>query len=62
MSASIRYIETVWVCFRYRQCNVGIISGTDHTQCSKLRFKSVHPPGAEGGTFVHQECKSSAHN
>ena len=26
-------------------------------QCPKLRFKCVHPPGAEGGKCVHQELK-----
>ena len=30
-------------------------------QCSKLRFKFVHPPGAEGGKCLHPEFKSSAH-
>ena len=29
-------------------------------QCSKLRFKFVHPPGAEGGKCLHPEFKSSA--
>ena len=30
-------------------------------QCSKLRFKFVHPPGAEGAKCVHQEFNSNAH-
>ena len=30
-------------------------------QCSKLRFKCVHPPGAYGGKCVHPEFKSSVH-
>ena len=30
-------------------------------QCSKLRLKFVHPPGAEGGICVHLEFRSSAY-
>ena len=30
-------------------------------QCSKLRFKCMHPPGAYSGKCVHPEFKSSAH-
>ena len=32
-----------------------------YIQCSKLRFKYVHPLGAECKTCVHPELKSSAH-
>ena len=30
-------------------------------QCSELRSKFVHPPGAEGAKCVHPEFNSNAH-